>query len=82
MASHTGGRQPQPVTDLAGGDRSGLQQQPHDRAAGVTIRHRRADVRHAGNCDAARGGLIEAGSDFHNTSVTQFRGSVYQGSPV
>ncbi|GAB4595398.1 hypothetical protein MOKP4_17160 [Mycobacterium avium subsp. hominissuis] len=68
MAPHPGGRQTQPVTDLAGGDRPGFQQQAHDGAAGVTIRHSRARRAH--------GSVIEAGSDFHNTSVTQFRGSV------
>lgn len=68
VPAHTGGRQAQPVTDLARGDRSGFQQQAHDGTAGVTIRARSADV---GRDDA-----IGAGSDFHNTSVTQFRRSV------
>ncbi len=39
VTPHPGGRQAQPVADLTGGDRSGLQQQAHDGAAGVTVRH-------------------------------------------
>ena len=49
MAPHAGGRQAQLVTDLTSGDRSGLQQQAHDGAAGVTIRH------HSRSCRSACG---------------------------
>lgn len=38
MTPHTGGRQAQPVTDLAGGDRSGFQQQAHNGPTSVTVR--------------------------------------------
>ena len=41
VTPHTGGRQAQLVADLTGGDRSGLQQQAHDGATGVAIRHDR-----------------------------------------
>ena len=40
MTPHAGGRQAQPVTDFAGGDRSGLHQQAHDGAAGLPVGHR------------------------------------------
>ncbi len=70
MTPHAGGRQAQPVADLSGGDRSGLQQQAHDGAAGVAIRHNGR-----GRCvNDWRGSQVR--SDFHNTSVTQFRRSV------
>lgn len=57
---HTGGRQAQPVTDLAGGDRSGFQQQAHNGPTSVTVR----------DC---RGDSGRDRRDFHNISVTKFR---------
>ena len=64
VTAHPGGGEAQPVSDLGGGDRPRLQQQPHDGAARLTVMH-----------DRARGGhRIDVGRDFHNTSVTQFLG--------
>lgn len=60
MTPHTGGRQAQPVTDLAGGDRSGFQQQAHNGPTSVTVR----------DC---RGDSGRDRRDFHNISVTKFR---------
>jgi len=40
VPAHTGGRQTQPVADLTGRDRPGLDQQPHDGAAGLPVRNR------------------------------------------
>jgi hypothetical protein len=62
VASHPGGGQAQSLTDLPGGDRPGLQQQPHDGAAGLAVVGR---GRGFGTSDGRR--------EFHNTSVTQFR---------
>jgi hypothetical protein len=64
MASHPGSRQTQALTDLPGGDRPRLQQQPHDGAAGLTV---------VGRSSGCCFGTLDGRREFHNTSVTQFR---------
>ena len=62
VTAHTCGRQAQLLADAARGDGSGLQHQPDDRAAGVTVLGMR---RRLGRANDLR-------TEFHNTSVTQF----------
>ena len=69
VTPYTRGRQMELVADLSGGDRSRLQQQADDGLTGVTV----------GNTGAKNG--RRSCRDFHNTSVTQFPRSVYQGCP-
>jgi hypothetical protein len=73
MPAHTRRREAQPFTDLTGGNGSGFQEQTHDGASGVTVGSR---SRCCGDSS------IQLGSDFHNTSVTQFRQTVQQGCPT
>ena len=67
VTSHPGSRQTQLFADLSGGDGPGLQQQPHDGAAGLAVMGR------SRGCGFGTG---DGGREFHNTSVTQFREQV------
>ena len=70
MAADAGGGDSEFAADLRGGDRTGLEQQTHDRpprrpvVRGHPVGHRRRNV-----------------VEFHNTSVTQFGNRIQEGHP-
>lgn len=92
VPTHTGGGQPQLLSDAARGGRTRFQEELDDRAPGIdmntligvtvgSVTVGNVTIGSAGRPRLRRSRVPNPGIDFHNTSVTQFRNPVQQGHP-